>query len=160
MWNVEKIVSKGNYNYAKVPEHPSCTINGYVLEHRIVMENYLGRLLDENEVVHHLNDNKKHNNIENLELCLKGVHESYHGIKHGHKMAKLKCPECQKIFVRPKRQTFLQKSSEYSCCNPSCRGKFNRYIQLHGRTAAVERAISENLVLLFNSSNDNPEQTD
>lgn len=159
MWNIRKIVSKGDYNYAVVPEHPNSTINGYVLEHRVVMENYLGRLLDDDEVVHHVDDNKKHNDIENIELCLKGVHERYHGIVHGRKMAALKCPECKKIFIRPKNQTFLQKSNEYNCCCHSCKGKFNRYIQLHGRTAAVEQAISENLVSLFNSNDDNPEQT-
>jgi hypothetical protein len=38
-------------------------------------------------------------------------------------------------------------------------GKFGRKIQLHGRTQQVELAISENIVLEFNS-NDNPEQTE
>ena len=43
MWNIKKIVSKGDYLYALVPEHPKATKNGYVLLHRIVMENHLGR---------------------------------------------------------------------------------------------------------------------
>jgi hypothetical protein len=38
MWKIQKLVSKGDYTYAKVPEHPSATKNGYVLEHRIVVE--------------------------------------------------------------------------------------------------------------------------
>ncbi len=43
MWIIQKIVSKGEYNYAVVPEHPNATSNGYVLEHRVVMENAIGR---------------------------------------------------------------------------------------------------------------------
>lgn len=46
MWKIEKIVSKGDYNYAVVPEHPFSTKNGYVLEHRVIMENHLKRLLN------------------------------------------------------------------------------------------------------------------
>ena len=45
VWKIRRIVSKGDYNYAVVPEHPNKTKFGYVLEHRIVMENHLGRLL-------------------------------------------------------------------------------------------------------------------
>lgn len=59
MWNVKKIINKGDYLYALVPEHPNCTKNGYVLLHRIVMENHLGRLLNTNEIVHHIDHNKK-----------------------------------------------------------------------------------------------------
>ena len=53
-WNIKKVISKGDYNYALVPEHPNSTKNGYVLLHRIVIENYLGRLLNANEIVHHI----------------------------------------------------------------------------------------------------------
>lgn len=67
MWNIEKIVSKGDYNYAVVLGHPNSTKYNYVLEHRIVMENYLGRILDTNEVVHHIDGNKKNNSIENFQ---------------------------------------------------------------------------------------------
>jgi hypothetical protein len=38
------------------------------------MENYLGRLLDD-EVVHHLNHDRKDNRIENLELCFEEEHQ-------------------------------------------------------------------------------------
>ena len=55
MWKIEKIIKKGDYLYAKVLGHPNATKHGYVLEHRIVMENYLERLLNKSEIVHQLN---------------------------------------------------------------------------------------------------------
>lgn len=46
MWEIENIASKGDYNYALVKNHPNATAKGYVLHHRIIVENSLGRLLN------------------------------------------------------------------------------------------------------------------
>jgi hypothetical protein len=40
----------------------------WVLEHRILVENFIGRRLNSQEVIHHINGNKKDNRIENLML--------------------------------------------------------------------------------------------
>lgn len=47
-------------------------------EHILVMEEYLGRHLEPDEIVHHIDEIKNHNDIENLELCLKSVHSRFH----------------------------------------------------------------------------------
>lgn len=51
---------------------------GNVKQHRRIMEEYLGRALTSDEVVHHINGNKEDNRIENLQLMTRAQHSSYH----------------------------------------------------------------------------------
>lgn len=57
-----------NNGYIEIymPQHPNARSNGTILEHRYVAEQKLGRLLKNTEVVHHIDENRKNNNPENL----------------------------------------------------------------------------------------------
>lgn len=61
--------SIGGYTLIKSYEHPNRNSHNDVFEHRLVMENHLGRYLKKEEVIHHIDENRTNNNIENLYLC-------------------------------------------------------------------------------------------
>lgn len=148
MWEIEGLVSKGDYTYAIVPSHPNATIRGYVFEHRVVIENNIGRLLTALEVVHHLNGNKKDNRVENLEVLDCAEHSRLHGLERGFLNCILKCPQCDVIFERPYRVAFLTAKKKFGVfCSRSCSGKFSRKEQLEGLSDSMKVAISENLLL-------------
>jgi len=69
------------YIYSYKPKHNNATKLGYVAKHRLVMEEFLGRELDPNEVVHHEDGNRQNNCIENLKLFPNlSEHMKYHNI--------------------------------------------------------------------------------
>jgi len=50
------------------PKHPNAQRGGQILEHRVVMEDKIGRLLLPHETVHHINGIRHDNRPENLQL--------------------------------------------------------------------------------------------
>jgi len=61
-------LDKSGYVLLYLPNHPNASVNGQYAEHRLVMEQKLGRLLVRNENVHHKNGIRNDNRPENLEL--------------------------------------------------------------------------------------------
>ncbi len=89
MWKGGK--SRDNNGYIRIhnPEHPFAhRRDSYVLEHRLVMEKMLNRLLTKNEIVHHKNGIRDDNRPENLILATLN--------KHWHPCL---CPKCGFDFL-------------------------------------------------------------
>lgn len=49
-----------------------------IFEHRHIMEQNLGRPLSKSEIVHHKDENKRNNTIENLQVLLRTDHPFHH----------------------------------------------------------------------------------
>lgn len=75
-WRGGRTESRG-YICIYRPDHPHA-VGGHVREHRLVMEEHLGRYLTSEEVVHHKNKNTRDNRLENLQLfATNGAHLAY-----------------------------------------------------------------------------------
>lgn len=59
------------------PDHPQSK-DGYILEHRLVMEGIIGRHLQNGECVHHINGIKDDNRKENLMIMTDKEHKRLH----------------------------------------------------------------------------------
>ncbi len=90
-WKGGRTYNKG-YVYVKVSDHPYSNKSKYMGEHRLIMEQHIGRYLERNEVIHHINGVTDDNRIENLKL-LNNTKE--HNLKHRRKHT-IKCPRCKR----------------------------------------------------------------
>jgi hypothetical protein len=77
-WNGGKKLDQRGYIRISSHNHPFKDVDGYVFEHRLVMEKHLGRYLNTTEHVHHKNENKSDNRLENLELMTQVEHTRRH----------------------------------------------------------------------------------
>lgn len=108
----ERQGKKMNNGYIELfyPWHPNARSNGTILEHRLQASIKLGRPLRDEEVVHHLDENKTNNNPENLIVFKTSAdHTRFHKIgmmeltddgTYISPEINYKCDVCGKIFVR------------------------------------------------------------
>lgn len=82
-WKGGVTVVNSGYRKVRVEDHPNRDRDGYVFEHRLVMEFLLARLLTSDEVVHHRDHNRQNNLSENLFLFPNNrAHSSFHAYKN------------------------------------------------------------------------------
>ena len=67
-WKGGRIKSSRGYILIWKKEHPGAGLKGYVSEHRLIMEDIIGRYLTPEEEVHHKNFIRSDNNPDNLQL--------------------------------------------------------------------------------------------
>lgn len=73
----KKFIQNG-YEMIYKPNYKQSLKNGYIATHRYKMIEKLGRLLNKDEVVHHIDRNTLNNNIDNLELMSLKEHNKLH----------------------------------------------------------------------------------
>jgi len=80
-WKGGRTISNRGYIWIKKIDHPYKNSQGYVSEHRLVMEAKLGRYLLPIEHIHHINEIKTDNRIENLRIVSNEEHMRLHWTK-------------------------------------------------------------------------------
>lgn len=90
-------------------------------EHRVVMEQKLGRTLSSDEIVHHIDGNKKNNYPDNLELTDRSKHAKHHSTKYSPKCSVERCEGkhhlksfCQKHYYQIKRHGKIYEQTDYA----------------------------------------------
>lgn len=77
-WQGGRTTTDAGYIMLYQPDHPNAFHGKYVFEHRLVAEKKLGRLLREDEVVHHADGDKKNNCPDNLIVMTRSEHARIH----------------------------------------------------------------------------------
>ena len=89
------------YRIIHKPKHRLAYKNGYVPEHRLIMEKHINRPLKKEEVIHHINGDRLDNRIENLIILTQGKHIKEHTKNY---IKKMKSGEIE--IIRDKKGRF------------------------------------------------------
>ena len=141
-----------------------------VLEHRLVMTQWLGHDLPEGSVIHHINGNKTDNRIENLALMTNLAHSTFHA-NESKKITilenvvdpdffgnqwwlKMRCPECGKVFFKPKSSSFMKVKNKWNAnfCSKSCATLFSQKQQEGDLTFKMQNRLSSCVICEFKAN--------
>lgn len=118
----------GNYNLVIAPEnYPGKKYRGrYCSEHTAVYWQKYGVIPRDGEIIHHIDGNKRNNNIENLQIMSLSDHTAKHMRKLGMAYLRLKCPGCGREFIVAKHRSYMaKKEADVSCCSRQCVGRYS-----------------------------------
>lgn len=86
-WKGGRYIS-GGYVYIYYPQHPNATLDGYVLEHVLIIEKAIGKLFPMKAQGHHINHDPSDNANTNLVAC---EDDAYHKLLHRREVALREC---------------------------------------------------------------------
>lgn len=117
---------------------------------RILMEEKLGRPLEPNEDIHHIDENPDNNDISNLKIVIHGEHQKQHSIKYIDTFET--CMICGKYFIMTaqkwsrfygdlhrSRLTHRILTCSKSCAGKASSGKYKYLYDLNQRLNEVEK---------------------
>lgn len=151
LFEIKSTIYNGNYLCAIVPDHPNRYKDKYVLLHRVVMENHLGRLLTSDEIVHHIDEDPSNNDISNLQVMSRSEHNQLHK-STGRCMADLQCPNCLTMFTIEARRTYKVKKTRYTTCSRACGTRLDYRIRMEGGfiKGEIKDLIDNSIIRFYN----------
>ena len=70
--------NNAGYSYVYNPNHPNASSSGYISESRLMAEQIVGRVLNIDEFVHHIDMVKTNNAKDNLHVSMQRAHKHIH----------------------------------------------------------------------------------
>lgn len=110
----EKTINRykdNGYVFIHNKKHPK-NKKGYVLEHRLVVEKNIGRYLKPDEMIHHINEIRHDNRINNLKIVSRSEHSKIHypkGKKFGAGLNPKKGEDCNFSKLKEKDVVLIRK---------------------------------------------------
>ena len=139
-----------------------------VPEHRLIASIMLGRQLESDEIVHHIDLNPSNNSPDNFAIVNSAEHGKIHsnGNNVRRKKAskqisfsgrtpyvKMKCPWCGRIFYKKRSQSVLAHDNtlHVNCCSNTCFSKLNNAVEEESLSDFAKR-IRDNVICEFSSN--------
>lgn len=126
-WSFGKIVinPEGRRNVLLYDSKKENGKNSTVSYARYLMAVHLGRYLNKEEQVDHINGNRLDDYIENLQILTRKENNLKTAIERGATkvIVDLKCPGCGITFSKAYNQTHYVKGGNYTSCSRTCSGK-------------------------------------
>jgi len=117
------------YKVIIIHDHPFADKRGRVRLHRYIMEEYLGRYLQPDEIVHHINEIRDDNRIENLILL--SNRRKHNTIHHKKDMSDRFCLKCKSD------KTYIEKNGVHKWYKYQdsfiCKNCYNKKYSKHDR---------------------------
>lgn len=98
---------------------------------RYLLSIQLGRKLNADEQVDHINENRLDDRLENLQILSPLENKLKYHVSKGTKKRFLviKCPECGRVFEKSRNQTHVVKGGTYTACSRKCSGILGQKIR-------------------------------
>ncbi len=112
------------YRMIYMPEHHeavrSGSMEGYVYEHRIIAEQFMGRRLNEDEDVHHLDSNRSNNLNRNLLVLETGQHMKLHVWLQQHVITPIEGTKVDREKILKYCNCGVQINNDANYCSTTC----------------------------------------
>lgn len=150
LFKILSICKGGGYRYCRTdPPHPRRNSNDLYPLHIVLMENHLGRLMVPGEQVHHANEDKTDDRIENLEVKTASEHARHHKLKDAPPPVRVECAACNLEFFLKPHQARLRSARNRSgklFCSRSCGATWtHRFSSGKEEICGVEERLSSPL---------------